>query len=68
MSALGGRLRKLEDRFGIGNETFAQLHLRAVREAEHRRLAEAGELPELALPDSDEPVEAWREILLGPRR
>ncbi len=68
MNALGGRLRKLEDRFGIGNETLPQLHLRAVREAEHRRLVEAGELVEAPPPDSEQPVEAWREILFGPRR
>ena len=68
MSALGGRLRKLENSFGIGHETFAQLHLRALREAEHKRLAEAGELVEVEPPDSEEPVEAWREILLGSRR
>ena len=68
MSALGGRLRKLENSFGIGNETFAQLHLRAVREAEHQRLVEAGELLEVAPPESEEPLEAWREILLGSRR
>ena len=66
MSALGGRLRKLEDRFGIGNETFAQLHLRALREAEHQRLEEAGKLVEMEPPDSKQPLEAWREILLGP--
>jgi hypothetical protein len=68
MSALGGRLRKLEDRFGFGKETFAQLHLRAVREAEHRGLVETGELAEVALPDSEAPLEACREMLLGPRR
>jgi len=67
MSALGGRLRKLEDRFGIGNETLGQLHIRALREAERQRLAEAGELVEMEPPDSEQPVETWRQILLGGR-
>ena len=67
MSALGGRLRKLEDRFGIGNESIGQMHLRALRQAEQQRRAEAGELA-AAEPDSEQPLEAWREMLLGPRR
>ena len=68
MNALNSRLYKLEDRFGIGKETFGQLHLRALREAEQQRLAEAGEAAEGEPPEDEPPLEAWREILLIRRR
>ena len=68
MSALGWRLRKLEDRFGIGNESFAQLHLRALRETARRDGAEEDAPIELRPPEDEPPVEAWRLILLNPRR
>ena len=65
MNALTSRLYKLEDRLGLGNETLGQLHLRALREDARSRMAEK-EGPE---PLEDEPpVEAWRLILLSPRR
>ncbi len=53
MNVLGGRVRKLEDRFEIGNETIGQMHIRALQEAEHQRLAKAGELAEVDPPDSE---------------
>jgi hypothetical protein len=68
MSALGWRLRKLEDRFGIGNESFAQLHLRALRETARRDGAEEDAPIELRPPEDEPPEEAWRLILLNPRR
>ena len=68
MSALGWRLRKLEDRFGIGNETFAQLHLRALREIARSEMAEKEAPSDLKPPEDEPPEEAWRLILLNPRR
>ena len=41
MSGLNGRLRKLDDRFGLAGESWSQLHLRALREDERRQAEEA---------------------------
>ena len=68
MSTFGSRLRKLDDRFGLGNETIPQLHLRALREAEQRRKIEAGESVAPGPVEDGPPVEAWRLMLLNPRR
>ena len=65
MSGLSGRLRKLDDRLGLSNETIAQLHLRALREGERRRAEEAGASSEPRQLESGQPVEAWRQILLN---
>ena len=67
MSALGWRLRKLEDRFGIGNETFAQLHLRALREIARREMVKEKAPIGIRPPEDEPPEEAWRLILLNPR-
>lgn len=65
MSALNGRLRKLDDRFGLGGDSWSQLHLRALREDARRRAEEAGASSEPRPPESEQPVEAWRRILLN---
>jgi len=65
MSGLIGRLRKLDDRFGLAGESWSQLHLRALREDERRRAEEAGASREPSQPESGQPVEAWRQILLN---
>jgi hypothetical protein len=65
MNALNSRLYKLEDRLGLGSETFGQLHLRALREAERERLAELGGMAET---EDEPPIEAWKEMLLIRRR
>jgi hypothetical protein len=65
MSTLGSRLRKLDDRFGLGPETISQLHLRALREDERRRAEEAGASSEPRQPESGQPVEDWRRMLLN---
>ena len=57
------RLRKLDDRFGLADESLGQLHLRAQREAEQQRTAEAGAAKELSEPESALPVEAWKQLL-----
>jgi hypothetical protein len=68
MSGLNGRLRKLDDRLGLASETIAQLHLRALREDERRKAEEAGASSELKPPESGQPVERWRQILLSRSR
>ena len=65
MSTLGNRLRKLDERFGLANETIPQLHLRALREDERRRAQEAGVSNEPRKPESGQPMEAWRQMLLN---
>ena len=65
MSGLNGRLRKLDDRFGLAGESWSQLHLRAMREDELRRAEEAGASSEPRQPESAPPVEAWRQLLLN---
>ena len=65
MNTFGSRLRKLDDRFGLANETIPQLHLRALREDERRRAKEAGVSSEPRQSESGQPVEAWRQILLN---
>lgn len=65
MSGLNGRLRKLDDRLGVSNETIAQLHLRALREDARRRAEVDSASSEPRKPESGEPVEAWRRILLN---
>ena len=65
MSGLSGRLRKLDDRLGLSNETIAQLHLRALREDERRRAEEADASSEPRQPERGQPVEVWRQILLN---
>ena len=68
MSGLNGRLRKLDDRFGLAGESWSQLHLRAVREYERRRAEETGASTEPRQPESGQPVEAWRQMLLSRSR
>ena len=65
MSGLNGRLRKLDDRYGLADESWSQLHLRALREDERRRAEEAGASSEQRQLESGQPVEAWRQILLN---
>jgi len=64
MSGLNGRLRKLDDRFGLAGESWSQLHLRALREDERRQAEEAGASSEPSQPENGPPMEAWRQILL----
>jgi hypothetical protein len=68
MNVLGGRIRKLEGRYGLGNETFAQMHVRALREIARRETADEKAPIEIRPPEDEPPEEAWRQILLGPRR
>jgi len=68
MNVLGGRIRKLEDRYGLGNETFAQMHLRALREMARRETPDEKAPIEIRPPEDESPEEAWRQVLLRPRR
>ncbi len=68
MSTFGSRLRKLDDRFGLASETIAQLHLRALREIARRDMAEEEAPSDLKTSEDGPPEEAWRQILLIPKR
>jgi len=65
MSGLSGWLRKLDDRFGLGDESWSQLHLRALRKDERRRAEKAGASSKPSQSESGQPVEAWRQLLLN---